>query len=155
MNLEFRQGPRSIYGKNGTTPTTQFAMIMPLHVISTPCTQGGFILVVPIQRKRDGFSFLGHVSVGAPAVSSCTPQAREPMPTWGARLPVAIHVVGVVFEGHNDVGDRWVHGPSLIGVWCPTGRFFYTIFLATATGVNPFDSAFAGPVFYWRPSALR
>ena len=49
------------------------------------------------------------------------------MPTWGARLHVASHVVGVVFEGHNDVGDRWVHGPSSIGVLCPTRRFFYTI----------------------------
>ena len=50
------------------------------------------------------------------------------MPTWGARLHVASHVVGVVFEGHNDVGDRWVHGPSSIGVWCPTRRFFYSFF---------------------------
>ena len=50
------------------------------------------------------------------------------MPTWGARLRVAIHVVGVVFEGHNDVGDRWVHGPSSMGVWCPTKRFFYSLF---------------------------
>ena len=50
------------------------------------------------------------------------------MPTWGARLHVAIHVVGVVFEGHNDVGDRWVHGPSSIGILCPTRRFFYSLF---------------------------
>ena len=50
------------------------------------------------------------------------------MPTWGARLHVAIHVVGVVFEGHNDVGDRWVHGPSSMGVLCPTRRFFYSFF---------------------------
>ena len=50
------------------------------------------------------------------------------MPTWGARLHVASHVVGVVFEGHNDVGDRWVHGPSSMGVWCPTRRFFYSFF---------------------------
>ena len=50
------------------------------------------------------------------------------MPTWGARLHVANHVVGVVFEGHNDVGDRWVHGPSLMGILCPTKRFFYSFF---------------------------
>ena len=50
------------------------------------------------------------------------------MPTWGARLHVANHVVGVVFEGHNDVGDRWVHGPSSMGVLCPTRRFFYSFF---------------------------
>ena len=50
------------------------------------------------------------------------------MPTWGARLRVAIHVVGVVFEGHNDVGDRWVHGPSSMGIVCPTKRFFYSLF---------------------------
>ena len=50
------------------------------------------------------------------------------MPTWGARLHVAIHVVGVVFEGHNDVGDRWVHGPSSMGIVCPTKRFFYSFF---------------------------
>ena len=57
MNLEFRQRPRSIYGKNGSTPATQFAMIMRLHVISTPWTQGRFIPFVPIQRKSDRFSF--------------------------------------------------------------------------------------------------
>ena len=50
------------------------------------------------------------------------------MPTWGARLHVASHVVGVVFEGHNDVGDRWVHGPSSLGDWCPARRFFYSFF---------------------------
>ena len=50
------------------------------------------------------------------------------MPTWGARLHVASHVVGVVFEGHNDVGDRWVHGPSSIEILCPTQRFFYSLF---------------------------
>ena len=70
MNLEFRQGPRSIYGKNGPTPATQFAMIMRLHVISTPGTQDRVILFIPVQSKRDGFSFLGsgHFNVGAPAV---------------------------------------------------------------------------------------
>ena len=55
MNLEFRQGPRSIYGKNGATPTTQFAVIMRLHVLSTPGTQNRVILLVPIQRNGDGF----------------------------------------------------------------------------------------------------
>ena len=70
MDLEFRQRPRSIYGKNRPTPTTQFAMIMLLHVISTSWTQGRFIPFVPVQSKRDGFSFLGigHFNVGAPAV---------------------------------------------------------------------------------------
>ena len=59
MDLEFRQRPRSIYGKNRPTPATQFAMIMLLPVISTPWTQGRFIPFVPVQSKGDGFSFLG------------------------------------------------------------------------------------------------
>ena len=68
MDLEFRQRPRSVYGKNRPTPATQFAMMMLLHVISTPWTQGRFILFVPVQSKRDGFSFRSHLNVGAPAV---------------------------------------------------------------------------------------
>ena len=48
------------------------------------------------------------------------------MPTWGARLRVASHVVGVVFEGHNDVGDRWVPGPLFNGLLVrPTKVFLY------------------------------
>ena len=43
-------------------------MMMLLHVISTPWTQGRFILFVPVQSKRDGFSFRSHLNVGAPAV---------------------------------------------------------------------------------------
>ena len=68
--LEFRQRPRSIYGKNRPTPATQFAMIMLLHVILTPFTQDCFILFVPVQSKGDGFSFLGigHFNVSEPAV---------------------------------------------------------------------------------------
>ena len=70
MDLEFRQRPRFIYGENRPTPATQFAMIMLLHVISTPWTQGRFIPFVSVQSKRDGFSFLGigHFNVGALAV---------------------------------------------------------------------------------------
>ena len=70
MDLEFRQRPRSIYGKNRPTPATQFAMIMLLHVISTLLTQDRFILFVPVQSKGDSFSFLGigHFNVGEPAV---------------------------------------------------------------------------------------
>ena len=64
MDLEFRQRPRSVYGKNRPTPATQFAMMMLLHVISTPWTQGRFILFVPVQSKRDGFSFRSHLNVG-------------------------------------------------------------------------------------------
>ena len=68
LNLEFRQRPRSIYGKNGATPATQFPMIMGLHVLSAPGTHRGFILLVPIQRKGDGFSLGSHLNVGALAV---------------------------------------------------------------------------------------
>ena len=70
MDLEFRQRPRCIYGKNRPTPATQFAMIMLLHVILTPFTQDCFILFVPVQSKGDGFSFLGigHFNVSEPAV---------------------------------------------------------------------------------------
>ena len=70
MCLEFRQRPRSIYGKNRPPPATQFAMIMLLQVISTPFTQDHFVLFVPVQSKCDGFSFLQivHLNVGEPAV---------------------------------------------------------------------------------------
>ena len=57
MCLEFRQRLMSIYGKNRPTPATQFAMIMLLHVISTPFIQDYFILFVPVKSKCDGFSF--------------------------------------------------------------------------------------------------
>ena len=40
------------------------------------------------------------------------PKAREPLPTRVALLHVAIHVLAVVFLGHNNVGVHWVHGPS-------------------------------------------
>ena len=43
--------------KIAPTPATQFAMIMLLHVISTPFTQDRFILFVPVQSKGGGFSF--------------------------------------------------------------------------------------------------
>ena len=70
MYLEFKQRPRSIYGKNRPTPATQFAMIMLLHVISTPFTQDRFVLFVPVQSKRDGLSFfgIGLFNIGEPAV---------------------------------------------------------------------------------------
>ena len=111
MDLELRQRLRSIYGKNRPTPATQFAMILLLHVISTPWTQGRFIPFVPVQSKGDGFSFRSHLNVGAPAVgvSSLRPKAREPSPTWVTRLHVAIHVAGVIFGGHNDVGVDWLY----------------------------------------------
>ena len=57
MDHEFRKRPRSIYGKNRPTPATQFAMILLLHVISTPFTRDRFILFIPVQSKGDGFSF--------------------------------------------------------------------------------------------------
>ena len=70
MDLEFKQRPRSIYGKTRPTTATQFAMIMLLHLISTPFTQDRFNLFVPVQSKGDGFSFLGigHFNVSEPAV---------------------------------------------------------------------------------------
>ena len=83
-----------------------------LHVISTLIAQPGFILIVPVQSKRDGFSFWSHIDVGAPACVSWSPKPREPPPTWVALPHVAIHVAGVVFWGHNDAGVHWVHGPS-------------------------------------------
>ena len=88
-------------------------MKMFLHVISTPFTQIGLILVVPVQGKRDRFSFFScHINVGTPVCVSWLPKARKPPPTMVALLHVAIHAAGVVFSGHNDVGIRWVHGPS-------------------------------------------
>ena len=70
MCLEFRQRPRSIYGKNRPTAATQFAMKMLLQMISTPFTQDHFVLFVPVQSRGDGFSFFGivHLDVGEPAV---------------------------------------------------------------------------------------
>ena len=69
MYLEFMQRPRSIDGENRPTPATEFAMIMLLHVISTPFTQDRLILFVPVQSKGNGFSFFScHFSVGEPAV---------------------------------------------------------------------------------------
>ena len=69
MDLEFRQRPRSINGENRPTPATQFAMIMLLHVISTPWTQGRFTPFVPVQSKREGFSlFSAPFNVSDPAV---------------------------------------------------------------------------------------
>ena len=74
MDLEFRQRPRSIYGKNRPTPATQFAMIMLLHVISTPFIQDCFILFVPVKSKCDGFSlFSCHFNVAEPAVGVSWP----------------------------------------------------------------------------------
>ena len=83
-----------------------------LHVISKLIAQPGFILIVPVQSKRHGFSFWSHNDVGAPACVSWSPKARETPPTWVALLHVAIHVAGVVSWGHNDDGVHWVHGPS-------------------------------------------
>ena len=74
MCLEFRQRPMSFYGKNRPTPATQFAMIMLLHVISTPFIQDCFILFVPVKSKCDGFSlFSCHFNVAEPAVGVSWP----------------------------------------------------------------------------------
>ena len=89
MCLEFRQGPGSIYGKNGPTPATQFAMKMGLHLSSTALTQHLVIPVIPIQSKRHGFSFFGGVGLGRAihhfnvdvfVCTSPTPKARETPP---------------------------------------------------------------------------
>ena len=52
MNLEFRQRPRSVYGKNGSTPATQFAMIMLLHANLDTVDTGSLHTVLPNSVQR-------------------------------------------------------------------------------------------------------
>ena len=160
MCLEFRHGPRSIYGKNGPTPATQFAMIMGFHLSPTALTQHLVIPVIPNQGKLHGFSFgvglgraINHFNVGEVA-AVCTlpmPASERDATITGntpsrCNPPLRRRFLATVGTTHHRLIES-----------CPNQGFFivYLTFAVRLTEVHLFDVTFSGRIVYWLPIALR